>query len=300
VQTPSEFHILNLGAGVQSTTLYLMSMRGEVRRFDYAIFADTGEEPAAVYRHLEWLKSLDGPTILVRSKGRLGDDLARGVNSTGQRFASIPAFTLKPDGEEGRTRRQCSREYKIEVIEQTIRREILGLKPRQRIPRGAPKVYQYYGISFDERWRAASIWENYHIGRWVENKKTGKRRLVKSPFEPGFPLVDRAITRADCITYLHDKVPHKTPRSACVFCPFHDDAEWENVRQVPEDWERAVYIDHQLRVPGNIVNRNLDQQLFVHRSCKPIDQVEFNPRPNVKEMQYGLGFGYECEGVCGV
>ena len=34
-------NILNLGAGVQSTALYLMSIDGEVPKFDYAIFADT-------------------------------------------------------------------------------------------------------------------------------------------------------------------------------------------------------------------------------------------------------------------
>lgn len=56
----NEFHILNLGAGVQSTTLYLMSMHGQLPRFDIAIFADTGEEPQAVYTHLDWLKQLGG------------------------------------------------------------------------------------------------------------------------------------------------------------------------------------------------------------------------------------------------
>ncbi|NBW19669.1 MAG: hypothetical protein EBR82_68020 [Caulobacteraceae bacterium] len=51
-------HILNLGAGVQSTALYLMSLDGEVQKFDAAIFADTQEEPEDVYRHLEWMESL--------------------------------------------------------------------------------------------------------------------------------------------------------------------------------------------------------------------------------------------------
>ena len=50
-------HILNLGAGVQSTALYLMSLDGEVQKFDAAIFADTQEEPEDVYRHLEWMES---------------------------------------------------------------------------------------------------------------------------------------------------------------------------------------------------------------------------------------------------
>jgi hypothetical protein len=48
-----EVHILNLGADVQSTTLYLMACAGEIH-FDVAIFADTQDEPQVVYRHLEW------------------------------------------------------------------------------------------------------------------------------------------------------------------------------------------------------------------------------------------------------
>ena len=55
-----EYHILNLGAGVQSTRLYLEY------EYDAAIFADTGEEPQAVYRHLEWLQSVRRTPILIR------------------------------------------------------------------------------------------------------------------------------------------------------------------------------------------------------------------------------------------
>jgi hypothetical protein len=71
-----EHHILNLGAGVQSTALYLLAREPDAKfRFDLAIFADSGEEPAAVYRHLEYLRSLGSPEIWVRSAGKLGDDL---------------------------------------------------------------------------------------------------------------------------------------------------------------------------------------------------------------------------------
>ncbi len=50
--------ILSLGAGVQSTALALMAVRGELpgfRRPVAAIFADTGWEPRGVYDHLHWL-----------------------------------------------------------------------------------------------------------------------------------------------------------------------------------------------------------------------------------------------------
>lgn len=50
--------VLSLGAGVQSTTLALMATKGEIEAPDCAIFADTGWEPKAVYRHLQWLEDV--------------------------------------------------------------------------------------------------------------------------------------------------------------------------------------------------------------------------------------------------
>ena len=132
------YHILNLGAGVQSTALYLMFLGGEFdERIDHAVFADTQEEPDSVYEHLEWLKTLGGPPILTDTAGKLGDDLIHGMNSTGQRFASITAFTsLVPGKTGGMLRRQCTAEYKINVAERIIRRQIVGLEYRQRVPKG--------------------------------------------------------------------------------------------------------------------------------------------------------------------
>lgn len=47
--------------------------------------------------------------------------------------------------------------------------------------------------------------------------------------------------------WLRDKIPHETPRSACTFCPFHDNAEWQRIKAVPADWDRACQIDDSLR-----------------------------------------------------
>jgi len=302
-----EFHILSLGAGVQSTALYVMFMRGEIFKpvpattenlgmaaedgepikLDAAIFADTQEEPAAVYKHLDWLLSLNGPPILVRTVGKLGDDLVNGRNSTGGRFASIPAFTTKDGGETtGITRRQCSKEYKTEVINRTIRREVLGLQPRQRVPRDA-HVSSYMGISLDEAGRAARITEMF--------KKENRA------FHPRFPLIERFMTRTNCISFLADKVPHETPRSACTFCPYHNDYEWDRIkREDPDGWQRAVQVDHALREQGSVVNRAMDQVMYLHRSCKPLDLVQLDTKPDLRKSQLGINFAAECEGMCGV
>ena len=282
--TIKEFHILNLGAGVQSTAMYLMFMRGDLKpQIDFAIFADTQDEPLAVYKHLEWLQSLGGPPILIRTRGKLSEHLMKGQNSTGQRFASIPAFTLRPNGTEGKVRRQCSAEYKIEVIQKTIRQDICGAAPGRK-PKGII-VHQYIGISLDESGRA----------RRIAAAKRAKYYRVH------FPLIDNFMTRTNCITYLADKVPHETPRSACVFCPFHSDYEWDRQkREDPESWAESVRIDHALRVPGNVVNRNLNQALFLHRSCVPLDLVQLDTSPDARKAQLAINFSAECMGVCGV
>ena len=284
-------HILNLGAGVQSTTLYLLFLDRLIKRdgepiiLDAAIFADTGEEPDAVYSHLEWLMSLGG-NIIIRSKGKLGEHLLTGTNSTGQRFASIPAYTKAPgDAREGRLRRQCSKEYKSEVVERTIRRDVLGMLPRQRVPKGT-RIYQYFGISLDESGRAKRI-------------KDRMERTIKWSV-PVFPLIEASMTRADCRSYLADRVPHHVPRSACVFCPYKSDAEWVRLKEDRTGWERAVEIDTALRVPGNIVNRGTDKPIFLHRSCVPLEEVQFDTRPDPRKNQLALSFSAECEGMCGL
>lgn len=50
--------ILSLGAGIQSTCVLLMSIKGVLPKLDYCVFADTGFEPPNVYQHLMWLKKI--------------------------------------------------------------------------------------------------------------------------------------------------------------------------------------------------------------------------------------------------
>jgi hypothetical protein len=147
-------------------------------------------------------------------------------------------------------------------------------------------VHRYFGISHDERSRASRIFELF---------------LEKRAYQVHFPLVERMLTRANCIEWLQEvgNVPHEVPRSACVYCPFHTDAEWLRLKSGGgADWARAVEIDTALRTSGAVANRDMEQTMFLHRSCKPLTQIEFHPRENAKEKQ--LGFGVECEGVCGI
>lgn len=275
------YHVLNLGAGVQSTALYLLARDG-LLYFDLAVFADTGEEPAAVYRHLEHLKALGTPPIWVRSAGKLGDDLIHGRNSTGRRFASIPAFTKDADGKVGMVRRQCTAEYKVEVVDRAIRRELLGLAPRQRIPADV-LIYQYFGISTDEAGRA----------------ERGKKQFEKVRHTiPAYPLIDMGWSRTECVEYLRAKLPYEVPKSSCVFCPYRTNQSWLHLKRTdPDGWNRATRIDAALRADGSLVTRGFRQKLYLHRTCRPLTELDLDAlAPNTLDpMTPG-----ECFGRCGV
>lgn len=285
---PIETHILNLGAGVQSTALYLLMAEGRIlpymRRLECAIFADTQEEPEAVTRHLGWLRAQNGPPIVTVTVGKLGDHLLQGRNSTGGRFASIPAFTT--DGvSRGITQRQCSKEYKVEPITRYIRRELCGCSPGSGLARHR-QVVQYIGISLDEAGRASRIEKN----------------STKRGWSVRFPLIKMGWTRRECLAYLKDRVPHQVPRSACVFCPYHSDLEWMmQQRDDPQAWARSIEIDTALRTPGFVVNRDMRSQMYLHKSCQPLELVQLNPQPQAERAaQLLMNFDRECLGVCGV
>lgn len=65
----------------------------------------------------------------------------------------------------------------------------------------------------------------------------------------------------------------------------------------PEGWARAVEIDHALRDKNSVCNRGFWQELFVHRSCIPLEMVDFETlAPNTLDsMTTG-----ECHGMCGM
>jgi hypothetical protein len=280
--------ILSLGAGVQSTVLALMVKRGDLPPITAAIFADPQEESGATYRHLDWLENecKGSFAIFRRTAGKLGDHLLNGRNSTGGRFASIPAFQAVVPGKlEGIGQRQCTKEYKTEVVERCIRRDILGLRPHQRIPT-AIEIEQWIGLSYDESSRVIRVRETFSTKvKWAT---------------PRFPLFEMQMDRRTCIEWLQRYgVPHTTPRSACVFCPYKQNSEWRRLKEEdPEGWARALDIDAALRIPGCVVNRKMNRTLYLHRSCVPLAEADLRER-DVRVGQTTMSFDTECLGMCG-
>ena len=77
-------------------------------------------------------------------------------------------------------------------------------------------------------------------------------------------------------------------------CSFQHDKEWLDMKKNhPEFFEKAVKYEKDLEKIQKY--SNFKDKVYLHRSCVPLDEVEFN----VDENQLNL-FGNECEGMCGV
>lgn len=288
--------LLSFGAGVQSTTLLLMSCKGVLPKLDAAIFADTQWEPKEVYRHLEWCKeqaAKAGIAIEVRSAGNIHDDIldfwGQKRSADGKRHATIPAFVKNPDGSKGIVRRQCSREYKIEVIERFVRQDVLGLRRGQRWPL-EPVIRQWIGISHDEshRMRDSDRPAVVHYYPLIETLVSPRSDAL---FEMGY-------SRQDCLDWMKANGFPQPPRSACIGCPFHSDAEWARMKEHdPEAFASAVSLDHSIRVQNTdrIVRtgKELRGQPYLHASLVPLGDVVFKTGANERQ------FGNECTGMCG-
>ena len=280
VERETMLRVLSLGAGVQSSTLALMSARGDLPKFDAAIFADTGWESERVYSWLDWLeKQLPFPVVRVKRDGpdlgKLWLDVARGERS--REGASLPGMFLTGGG---MSPFQCSKEFKTRVVLKEIRR-MLGLSPGERAKFDGIEVEQFIGMDYAE----------------MDRMKDSEARFVKNVY----PLVDIRMRRRDCITWMEERQYPRPPRSSCVFCPFRSDAEWWNLQQEsPADFSRAVWFDTQIRAGW----KGMEGQAFLHRTLRPLDQIDFAPPPDLFSIVDAArtgdwGFKQDCEGACG-
>jgi hypothetical protein len=277
--------VLSLGAGVQSSTVLLMSCRGDLPKLDAAIFADTKWESRETYSHLEWLKeqaASSGIPLHVVSAGDLRSDALRSkvrvLKTEDVRWMSIPLHTIDANGG-GVIKRQCTKEYKIQPIQRFIKQELLGLKSRQRIPKDI-LVEQWFGISSNEASRMKTSSES-----WIRNEYP----LCNFPTS----ILPHTFSRSDCLDWIERFYPGRiVPRSACLGCPFRNTSDWRTIKKNPIYWKDVTEFDRSIRHSGG--DRG---ELFLHFSRIPLEDVDF--RTVEDQGQLNL-FENECSGHCGV
>lgn len=273
---------ISLGMGVQSSTLAMMAAVGQLTPMPRAaIFSDTQHEPKAVYEWGKWLEvQLPFPIHRV-SAGDLWKSATR-VRTTkdGQRTyiaTGIPVYIVNRDGLDLSTRngigkRQCTRDFKTVPITREVKR-LLGLR---RVSKKSPVLCKtWIGISADEAHRAKPSREP-----WIAKR---------------FPLLELDMDRQDCLDWMKDHGFPQPPRSACTFCPFHDDNSW--LALSPEELAAVPVMERELQ-EAYTKSTAMTGTPYFHDSRVPFDRVALKATP-VHQRQHRMNFAPECEGLCG-
>ena len=276
--TDCDLRTISLGAGVQSTALYLMAVDGILGpKPDVAIFADTQQEPPWVYENLDKLRAEGDNSIPIEvtTVGDIADAALKGTGLPG-RYASVPFWTKGERGSAVPGWRQCTRDYKIDAVKQAIRR-MLGLKKGQHATKF--KVEEWIGISVDEASR--------------EKESRDKWLTKRFPF-----LYDKPMRRSEIEAWLRERGWPHLEKSACIFCPYRQTTEYAKIRDDhPEVFEQIVWFDERIRDASAVGMR---EKQYILRTLEPLkDLPPTEELTRDKEAQINL-FENECDGMCGV
>lgn len=254
--------ILSFGAGMQSTALALMACENSrsqdmphpaVPVYDAVLFCDLGFEPPWVTRQVNFVRDAcreaDIPFHMLDAP--LYQDFVQSFGD--RRTISIPWWTLREDGHKARMPRNCTIDYKTEVISKFVRWELLGYRKGQRLRPEDEKAHEMHlGFSSEEAHRC----------------KENPNRL----FVNRFPLVEMGLTRADNYAYIRDVWGLETKASACTFCPFHTNYFYRYLKQKePEAYRKILALDGLLR--DKTPKPPMDSDLFISKSRKRIDDL---------------------------
>lgn len=262
--------VLSFGCGVQTVTLAAMSCLGELETPDYAVFADTQWETESTYYYMNYFIEWVAGRLEIH-KVTAGNIRADALDQE-KRFASIPLYTetgmlISKGKEDGRLRRQCTREYKISPVQKLIR--------------------QKSGLGFGEHWRGepVELWLGISLDEVIRMKES-RDRWIKNRW----PLIEKRMTRGDCIEWLKSHGLKVPPKSACIGCPFHSNSYWRKLKtESPEEWKGVCNFDDVIRTT-RVALRN---PVYLHRTLRPLRDA------NIDEDQVDM-FGNECEGYCGI
>lgn len=319
----SGVRVLSLGAGVQSTTVLLMSFEGEIAPYDVVIFADTQAEPQTVYDHLDRLEVFArnrGTEIVRVTTGNLTADLLNPAKRDGMMipaFVAVPTQTRVPG-----TGTTCSACHGAgSTWDEEDEDEDDRMPERCELCEGVGS----FGAQFETtmtptaplRRQCTDKYKSRPIYRWLDTYRNGKpvilgmgisldevhrmkppkRRWVTNEY----PLIDARMDRDACKRWMGAH-GWTAPRSACTYCPYHSNHEWRRLRdEDPNGWAEAVRVDTEMRSTaagrreaGTSALRGIP---FVHRSLVPLPMVDLS---TPEDHGQGDLFGNECEGMCGV
>ena len=249
---PKDVVVWSCGGGTQSAAIAALIVSGELPKPTAAAIADTGREASETWRYYEHtlrpaLAAVGVDLVRLPHAKWATVDLFGGADG---RTVLIPAFTYR-DGTRGQTRKYCSNEWKSRPVE---------------------RYYRSLGLT------GADIW----IGFSVDEFHRARSRDPDAAWNHSYPLLDRRMSRADCVALVLRMGWPPPPRSSCWMCPYRSDAEWLHLKRTdPDDFEAAIALEREIQA--------VDPDLWLHPSGRPLGSVDFGEAQGDLLDQCGSG-----------
>lgn len=157
--------------------------------------------------------------------------------------------------------RWCTRDFKVNPIHRHYA-EIGG------------HINQYIGIAFDE------------VHRMKESRETFITNL--------YPLVDKRMTREDCMELIRSEGLPVPEKSGCFFCPFNSTDRWRQLLEHhPELFEKAIELEERSK---HFPRQRLTDQVFRERDR--VTLREYRDRLSQGAEVNVIPEGMVCGGYC--
>lgn len=219
--------VFSFGGGVQSTAALVLAAQGDLdcTTFLFCNVGDDSEHPDTL-RYVREVAmpyaEAHGLTLIELQRRRKTGEVETIMGRMTERTHSI----VIPARVYGRPlNRECTQDFKIKLTASWCYRH--GA-------RKAKPATTLLGISLDE----------FH--RMRNDSGISYTRL-------GYPLVDRRMTRQDCMNTIARAGLPVPPKSSCWFCPFHNIAAWRELREThPALFQRACDLEAALQGRGKM------------------------------------------------
>lgn len=241
-------HVMGLGAGRQSSAMYLLALNGVITpRPTAAIFSDTENEPLWVYEQLDFLMQVNEsmpekeqiPIFVVSAGDIFTESLASATEHT--RWDGPPMFV---GGSKNQSRRTCTRKYKIEPKERESR-QLMKHECKTHL-------VDWRGHTTDEEHQAKQDDRLYWWNRWT--------------------LLELDMSNEDCAKWAWENYQVEFSWSACRVCPYvmRDPVRLLELKEKdPDGFQQAVELDSAARwIPG------MNNETYLHPQRIPLSMVD--------------------------
>jgi hypothetical protein len=205
--------VWSTGGGVDSTAIAVLIENGLIEKPDISFMVDTGYEKTSTWEYMNnvtmpRLKSVGVTIEIVKTTDWSSNNI---FNDAG--YIVIPIFK-RVENRTVKLKTHCNNTWKAQVSERYLR------------SKGVKRAEIWMGIAADETKRqreSRKMWLTYR-----------------------YPLIEKRMTRKDClalIKYFRWPDPHKT---SCVMCGLQDRRVREAMREeYPQEWQRAIEIERE-------------------------------------------------------